>query len=94
MSFPEISSRGGLAATNSTSECVNKSLFGSFMSQDEVANLDSMVEVSVETATQERKENKRKNSKKLLGKRAIVRVDKSSGTLFNTREPLCMSKIN
>ena len=58
MSFPEISSRGGLATTNSTS--INNIRFGRCMGQDDVANLDSMVEAVVEAITQQREENKRK----------------------------------
>ena len=44
MSFDEISSRGGLAATNSTSEYVNNFLFGSpkgcCMSQNDILYLE------------------------------------------------------
>ena len=52
MSFFEISSRGGLAATNSTSESVNKNILLSFnMTQDDVLNLDSRVAAVVEAST-------------------------------------------
>ena len=61
MSFFEISSRGGLAATNSTSESVNKNILLSFnMTQDDVANLDDRVAAAVEASTQELEENRRK----------------------------------
>ena len=69
MSFPEISSRGGLAATISTS--INNILFGSCMSQDDVLNLDTMVAAAVEATSQEREENKRK--------RSSVRINKNTG---------------
>ena len=44
MSFDEISSRGGFAATNSTSEEFKNKLLLSFnMTQDDVLNLDTRV---------------------------------------------------
>ncbi len=61
MSFFEISSRGGHAATNSTSESVNKNILLSFnMTQDDVLNLDKSVTEAVEARTQELEENRRK----------------------------------
>ena len=61
MSFFEISSRGGLAATNSTSESVNKNILLSLnMSQDDVLKLDNSVAESVEARTQELEEDRRK----------------------------------
>ena len=60
MSFPAISSEGGLSATNSTSSNINNILFGSCMSQDDVLNLDNRVAADVEASTQELEENRRK----------------------------------
>ena len=61
MSFFEISSRGGHAATNSTSESVNKNILLSFnMTQDDVLNLDKSVTEAVEACMQELEEDRRK----------------------------------
>ena len=58
MSFPTISSRGGLADTNSTSTKINNILLSFYITKDDVANLDNMVEAVVEATSQEREENK------------------------------------
>ena len=60
MSFPTISSRGGLAATNSTSTKINNILLSFDITKDDVANLDNMVEAVVEASSQEREEKKKK----------------------------------
>ena len=64
MFFFEISSRGGLAATNSTSESVKNILLSFNMTQDDVLNLDNRVAAAVEATIQEREDNRRKKQEK------------------------------
>ena len=67
MSFPAISSRGGLAANNSTRLTINNILFGSCMSQDEVLNLDNKVATTVEATMLELKENRQNKEEQAEG---------------------------
>ena len=63
MSFSEINSRGGIATTNSTR--IQNILLSYHISQDDVANLVSMVEAAVEASSQEREDSKRNKHEKL-----------------------------
>ena len=63
MSFPEISSRYGITATDSTS--IKNILLSFSISQDNIANLDSMVEAAVETTSQKMEENKKKKEQQI-----------------------------
>ena len=73
MSFPEISSRGGIATTNSIS--IQNILLSNHMSQDGVANLDSMVEAAIEASSQEREErNKTLNITRSTSRRQKLQV--------------------
>ena len=63
MSFDEISSRGGLAATNSTSTNFKNKLLLSFnMTQDDVLNLDTRVAAAEMARSQELEESRRKKA--------------------------------
>ena len=88
MSFPEIGIRSGIAATNSTS--IQNISLSNFMSQDDVARLDSMIETAIEATSQETEENKTKKQEQLEAsrKKLCVRVNKNTGTLLKIREPL------
>ena len=67
MSVPEIGIRGGIAATNSTS--IQNISLSNFMSQDDVARLDSMIETAIEATSQETEENKTKKQEQLEASR-------------------------
>ena len=63
MSFDEISSRGGLAATNSTSKITefgNRLLSSFNMTQDDVLNLDTRVAAAEMARSQELEESREK----------------------------------
>ena len=63
MSFDEISSRGGFAATNSTSKEFKNKLLSSFnMTQDDVLNLDNRVVAAEMVKSQELEESRRKKA--------------------------------
>ena len=60
MSFPAISSRDGLTATNSTRLNINNILCSSCMSQDGILNLDNRAAAAEEFTRQELEGNKRR----------------------------------
>ena len=57
MSFSEISSRGGITTTNFT--CIQNILLSNYMSQYDLANIDSMLQAAVDTTSKEREEKER-----------------------------------
>ena len=82
ISFPEISSRGGIATTNSTS--IQNILLSNCMSQDDPANMDSILEASIEDTSQERRYNKRKREDELKfsGKSTKTKYNKKIQELY------------
>ena len=75
MPFPNISSRGGLVANNST--IIQNNLLRFNMSQDDVADLNNMLEAALEATSKGWEENRRKKNEHLEASRKESRCKKT-----------------